>query len=232
MRMLAVVLFLALVCQIACACPGGPEGANCRGTSPLMASAQLERDIESGKLSQRTEAALDMLIRVAEGELKKKGAILEGASMRAEWDQDIRYQFRKFVNSKDIGDHAPISLWLSEKYQMLEFILGVEVCKATHLSDMHTLNHAIPIVFRPCTFPMDAVQGQRIDEYRRHFSHGQVYYGLVPVTGYWVVYASVTTASAGTGFIYFSGLIASAAEKLISFVTPGLSDKLYRAACE
>ena len=229
-----VMLMVLLMSSIVFSCPGGPEGANCRAKiSPLMESAKFEQDIKSGKLAERSEAAIDMLIKIGAAELKKRGYLLEAASMHAEWNSEFRYEFRKFagVNGRPIGDHKPISQWLKDKYDMMEMILGVQVCKATHLSDLKTLNHAIPVVFRPCSFEMDGVNLPRKDEYRNHFSYDDIYYGLVPVVGYWGVYIAVTAGSAGTGFAFFSGLIASIAEKAISLVTPGLSDFVFEKAC-
>lgn len=202
--------------------------------SPLMESARFEQDIRSGrlkKLADKTDVALNTLIRVAIGELKKRNKIKEAQVLSDEWEYKYRNSFKTYIYSRDIGDHAGLSQWLTEKYRMLELILGKEVCKKTHLSDMHTFNHAIPVVFRPCTFPMDAVTIPRKDEYRNHFSYGEDYYGLTPVVVFWTTYVAVTAASSGTGFVYFSGMIANLAEKAISLVTPGLSDFVFKTAC-
>jgi hypothetical protein len=202
--------------------------------SPLQESAKIESDILNGKLSMRTEKALNFVIITAAAELRKKGHKSEADRMEQEWNGFYRNQFRQYamgMEMKDIGDHAPLSQWLAEKYELLEAVLGVEVCKKTHLSDLKTLNFTIPVVFRPCTFPMDGLTLARVDEYRNHFSEGQHYYGLAPVTAYWIVYASVAGATMGTGFVFIAGIAGDIAEKLFALITPKLSDTIYKKAC-
>lgn len=230
MKKTLVMLFTSLLI----ACPGGPEGANCRSNkiSPLMESANLERDIKIGKMAERAEKALGTMLSVAEAELSKRGHARDAQVMDFEWNNQFKFTFRNFASgmNKDIGDHAGLSQWLTDKYNMIEAVLGKDICKQTHLSDIKTFNHTIPVVFRPCTFPMDSVPGDRISEYRRHFSEGEELYGLVPVTGFWICYAAITFGSSGT-FVYFAGILSSIAEKAISFVTPDLSDFVYTKAC-
>lgn len=200
--------------------------------TPLQHSARVEQDILNGKLAARTEEAMTNLIGVAYGELRKKGHKYEAETMQNEWYSTYRQMFRNYANAmRDIGDHKPLSQWLADKYTMLEMVLGVTACKQTHLSDIKTFNFTIPVVFRPCTFPMDAIGGERINEYRNHFSEGQTYYGLVPVTTYWVVYGVTTAATMGGGFMFVAGLAGSLAEKLIAVVTPKMSDKVYNKFC-
>lgn len=200
--------------------------------SPLQESARLEQDILNGRLAENVEKSLDALIHVAATEIRKKGHSFEADSLESEWFSTYKYSFRSFTNGmRDIGDHAPLSVWLAQKYDQIEFILGVQVCKNTHLSDLKTFNFTIPIVFKPCVFPMDNVSGDRMSEYRKHFSEGNTYYGLVPVTSYWITYAAITGATFGTGYVYIASLGATVAEKLIAMVAPKISDKVYERAC-
>lgn len=200
---------------------------------PMSESAKIETDIENGKLAQRTQKALDTVLGVASGELRRHGHYAEADNLDMEYWNTYRDAFMSYFmgEDRDIGDHKPISQWLADKYDMLELLLGVGVCKQTHLSDIKTFNFTIPIVFRPCTFPMDSVLGVRIDEYRNHFSEGDVYYGLVPVVTYWVVYGVTTAATMGGGFVFIAGIAGSLAERLIAIVTPNLSDKVFTRAC-
>lgn len=203
-------------------------------TKPLSESAKIEQDILEGKLADRTQKALGNIIMTAAGELRKKGHSQEASQLESEWFDRYQFDFKVFasgMSSWDIGDHKPLSKWLADKYEMLEIILGVEVCKRTHLSDLKTFNFAIPVVFRPCTFSMDAITDPRIDEYRNHFSYGSIYYGLVPVVTYWVVYGVVTASTMGTGFVFIAGAAGALAEKAIALVTPKLSDKVYTKFC-
>lgn len=202
--------------------------------SPLQSSAKLEKDISNGKLAERTELALDTAINVTANELIKAGYVLEGKSFQGEWYSTYKSEFHDFafgIDSHDIGDHKPLNQWLADEYDKIEVILGVSFCKSTHISDLKTFNFTIPIVFKPCTFPMDAITIGRIDEYRNHFSEGKIYFGLVPVVSYWITYAAVTGATMGTGYFFVAGLVGDAAEHLITYITPKLSDSIFTKSC-
>ena len=109
--------------------------------------------------------------------------------------------------------------------------LGVEVCKALHLSDIKTFNFTLPIVFRPCSFPMDAVTITRKAEYRNHFAQGKVYYGLVPVITYWAINAPCMIGTAGLATM-LCGPAASIAEWFMGYsIAPWLSDKIFDGVC-
>lgn len=212
-----------------------PNSAAEYSASPVQETAKIEADILNGKLAQRTEQALNTIFSVAEGELRKRGHEKEAYDLQMEWADKYRSEFHRFAESmgRDIGDHPDqiFSKWLDDKIDMLIFLLGMDVMKATHLIDLKVFNDTPKIVFRPCTFNMGSITIPRNEEYKNHFSYGEELYGLVPVTTYWVVYGVVTAASSGTGFVFFSGIIASGAEKLISFVTPKLSDTVFHKAC-
>lgn len=189
----------------------------------VQTAARLEQDILDGKLLTQTNIALSNLIRTAAGELRKRGHSYQGNQMETEWFDTYQYRLLK---GRDIGDHGPLSQWLADKYNMLEFLLGVEVCKALHFSDLKTFNYCIPVVFNPCNPEWDK------EEYKRHFSEGSVYYGLVPTVSYWVLYGACGAATMGTGFIYGCGLAGAISEKLVAmFVAPRLSDFIWDKAC-
>lgn len=226
MEKLVVVFALALATQFAIS----------SDVSPVQESARFESAVNDGKFGDRAEKALGNLIKLGSNEMKKKGALLEAAAMESEWAQEQQARFRSVVTmkSKDIGDHPDqvLSKWLDEKYKTMEFVLGIEFMKKTHLSDIHVFNATPKIVFRPCTFNMNAVTGERIDEYRRHFAYGQYYWGLAPVTTYWLTYGSCGALTAGTGYLFICGGISDISETIVGkFVAPSLSDKIYRRAC-
>lgn len=182
----------------------------------------------------RTERALSMLLKVAAGELRQKGFRGAAEDLEDEWENKYRAvlkEYTKEIYSYDIGDHKPLSQWLAEKYAVLELLLGVEACKRTHLSDLKTFNFTIPVVFRPCTFEMDLVLGERKAEYVKHFNEGEVYYGLFPVTAYWGAYASCGFATAGSGFVLVCGLAGTAAEKLAARVGDNIGERIWNRRC-
>lgn len=223
MRIIALTLLLCLSIN-----------AHAKRTTPAREVARFEQDVLDGALPERTQKALNTLLGVAYGELTKRGHHAEAEKMISEWRSTYSEQFLLFASSsaRDIGDHQSWFPWLADKFQMMRFILGDEVMSATHLSDIYVFLYAPPVVFRPCSFSMDLVPGERIDEYRRHFNMGSSFYGLTSVVVYWGVYAAVTAASSGTAFVFISGIVATIGEKLYAnFVGGRLSDWVYNSAC-
>src|SRR4051812_32358064 len=171
------------------------------------------KEIESGNittLALRTDQALNQLVARGLSELRTKGD--EAYATRTEWDWGQNYQgylTRALMRrgGRDIGDHAPLIQWLASFYDHLELVLGVDACRSLHLSDIKTFNFCIPVVFHPCTFPMDNVQGEREDEYRRHFAQGTVYYGLCSVVVYWIADIACMAGTYGTGIGWLCGPI-------------------------
>lgn len=195
----------------------------------------LKAEIRSGNLdalAQRSDAAIQAMVARGVKELAIRGDEVYAAQAQSEYETKFRGYLTRMVRSRDIGDHKPLVEWLDSFYERLEFVLGVELCKATHLSDLYTLNHCIPVVFHPCTFPMDAVGGDRESEYQRHFAKGSVYYGLVPVVTYWALDIGCVAATQGAGTIWLCGPIAGAGEYLMAtFVAPKLSNAVYEHVC-
>lgn len=203
--------------------------------SYLQESANVERDVLNGKLHERAVKAIDAVIKLLSVELRKRGYKDKSERLDFEWNEVHRWTYEEYVSGKrDIGDHPTqlLNQWIEEQVVMAEMVLGVSFCKTAHISDLRVLNATPRIVFRPCSFEMDHVQGERIDEYRRHFSRGSVYFGLVPVVTYWGSYIGCGFASAGTGFVYACGLVGELAENLMGhFVTDRLSNVIYKKAC-
>lgn len=181
-----------------------------------------------------SDAALDAIVGLSMQKLKEANDTDFASVMEIEWAEKYHgFIANAMLNRHDIGDHAPLILWLATLYDHLEAVLGVDVCKSLHLSDIKTFNYAIPVVFHPCTFPMDAVTGTRIAEYERHFDEGAVYYGLAPVVVYWLVNIGCNIISGGGGSLTMvCGLASDLAEKFTAAVTaPVLSDIVYVLEC-
>lgn len=163
-------------------------------------------------LATRTDQALDALVTRAIGQLNDAHEFAAASQYQTEWALKFRGFIVRSMQTRDIGDHAPLIQWLADFYDFVEGVIGVQVAKATHISDIKTFNFCIPIVFHPKTFPMDLVTGTREDEYVRHCNKGDVYYGLLPVITYWVVDIGCDIATHGTGVIWACGTIATVAE--------------------
>jgi len=177
---------------------------------------EVKADLMAGRLAERTDFALDGMIRVAVQRLKNDGFEFEGQKIKKEWEEQWKGYI---VRTRDLGDHAPLSQWLADTYKKIEALLGKEVCEWLHLDDINVMNYAIPVVFHPCDIEWDKA------EYQRHF---------VPFCGvlaYWGTLVPCLLFSAGT-MVFFCSPIASLAEHLmVTFIAPGISDKVYERFC-
>lgn len=179
-------------------------------------AADFRREVEQGRLREKTNGALNAIVRFAVYKLKQKGYKKEAAKLLSEWQgQWDGYLVRM---DRDLGDHKPLSKWLAEKYDMLELILGADVCHMLRLDDIKIINFAIPVVFA-CVDNVDEA------EYRKHF---------VPLAGttiYWVSFFACVGGTWGTGF-FFCGPISMGCEFLTeNFVAPKLSPPAWKLAC-
>lgn len=201
---------------------------------------QYAREIEAGIedesaqmpfLKKYSDQAINGALERATKELRKKGAY--GLADEIEFEWAAFYGQSLFTSERNIGDHKPILQWLSDRYRQIEAVLGVQLCKSLHISDIHSMNHGVPVVFKPCSFPLDNfTEDQRLEEYIRHFGGGNpgddIYYGVLPVTGYWA--ANIGCLSAGGAFL--CGPLAELTERLLGLVSPFLATKLYNRFCE
>lgn len=209
-----------------------------RATALQSEVLRIRNEIASGKMdavAQNTEAMLWSIVKVANANLKAKGRVDLATKYEYEWNN--KYKGMLVNRAKlhfiygDIGDHHPLVQWLADFYNTVEATLGIEVCKMLHISDIKSVNFSIPVVFRPCTFPMDAVTISRIYEYKNHFAEGAVYYGLVPVVTWWAVSIGCWSGTAGVGS-FLCGIAATGAEWTMGkIVAPNLSNFVFRSAC-
>lgn len=181
--------------------------------------------IENGRLAEKTDQALDAMIRLAVYKLNRVGKKKEAKVLLREWED----QWSGYITrTRGIGDHAPISAWLSEKYRMLEFTLGKDVVYTLRLSDIHTINHALPVVFK-CVDNVDEM------EYFLHFVHDDSptgpYRGLAPVVTYWVSFFACVGFTWGTGFLFCSPISMGIEWFTKSVIAPKLNEPLWKKAC-
>ena len=197
---------------------------------------EIRDDIQNGRMSamaRRTDEAIKYMIQRGNEELRKRGDYDGAYFFEFKYQTEFSgYLTKMVVSDRNIGDHKPLSTFLADYYNRLEFIIGVDMCKALHLSDIKTLNFCLPVVFKPCSFDMGTVTIARKDEYRKHFAQDDVYYGLVPVVVYWVIDVPCMMFTAGIGAL-FCGPIAGVAEYgMANFLAPKLSDSLFDSVCK
>jgi len=181
-------------------------------------------------VAMRGDQALDAMIALAIQKLRDAGKGDYADNAESDYGTYYHGYLTRMHLMRDIGDHAPLLQWLADFYNYIEGVLGVKTCKSLHLSDIKTFNFAVPVVFHPCTFPMDNVKGTKEQEYQRHFAMGAVYDGLIPVIVYWVVDIACMIATYGTSAGGVCGIAADAAEYLMAhFIAPPLSNRIYES---
>lgn len=199
---------------------------------------QIRKEIKEGGIpaaARRAQMSLDSIFLVAQVNLEAKGYRNQAYYIKYQWRTFYRAELMRVAMASqfgdDIGDHSPLWQWLADVYDKVEKALGVEVCKALHLSDIKTMNYGLPIVFRACTFPMDNVTIGREHEYRNHFAKGSVYYGVVPVATWWAISIGCWSGTSGVGS-FLCALAATGAEWLMgNVIAPHLSDQIFEAVC-
>lgn len=231
MRALLLVLCLCITAP-ACAITANTEDAgheSARGIARAIRSGRL------AELARRSDDTLDAIIRVAVVNMRAGGDLYWRDADRIEWQWNHKYRgmLVRDALTRGIGSHHPLIQWLADAYAVIEAALGVEVCKALHLSDIETLNRGVVVVFNPRSFPMDDVPGARIDEYRRHFAYDDTmnhYYGVSAVVTWWGISIGCWAGTSGFG-AFLCAIAATGGEWLMGHVLgPKLSDLVYHTA--
>lgn len=207
---------------------GGPLSSDDRKDVERRAKA-ISRDIERrdfGALAEKSNLALRGIMRVAVRNLKKRGFKDEAKKLQREW-RSLDGTLIEVVSRRnwDIGDFAPLNQWLAVAYEILELKLGYDLCRLLRLSDIKTINYAIPVVFKPCPY------GET--EFALHFIHDSKYRGLCPVIAYWVTIITCNIMTFGSGNIFFicSPLGWGVETATDRWVAPYLAPKLYELMC-
>lgn len=203
--------------------------------SDVKAIASQINDPKLLNLAQKTDKVIGLIISHAVETLHDQGFDRDAEEINMQYKSSYRGFVENMVSdTHHIGDHKPLLDWLAKTYATIESKLGVQTCKALHLSDLKTINFAIPVVFHPCDFNMDNLPVDRQSEYRRHFSkddNSDALYGLVPVTTYWIIEGACLVGTSGLGSI-LCGIGASGAEWFMgNSIAPSLSDALFNKIC-
>lgn len=161
-------------------------------------------------LAIRTDEALDSMMQVAVVNLRAKGELFWADADEIEYRWRFEFKGMAQDETRDIG-HIYLIKWLEDTYQKIEGALGVEVCKALHLSDIKTVNCFLGIVGHLCTYDMTGVLESRKQDVRDHLAKGAVYYGIGPVVTWWAISIGCWTFTAGAGS-FVCAIASSAAE--------------------
>jgi hypothetical protein len=191
--MIKILLTLLLIPMVACAEFDGKKFGEIR--------AQAFRDeISTGQmdaLAYRGDQALDRAVHRALAKLVANGKVAYATQKQAEWENQYQGTLSRSRMKQGIDDRRALWVWLSDFYNVVQMVLGVAKCKATHLSDIKTLNDTIRVVFNPCTFDLLGAPN-RSAEYQNNMckdSTGDMLYGFASVVTYWVVDGACAVAT-------------------------------------
>lgn len=182
-------------------------------------SRDFERDIRMGKMRERTNVALNAIVRLAILKLRVNGYKLEANRIEREWTGKWDGYILRVGRGPGDHTHKPLSDWLQQKTDTLRLIFGDQFMHMTRLWDLVVINDSIPIVFS-CE---DNVGEQEFSEYFIPFSGVVLYWGsfFACVGGTW-----------GTGFM-FCGPIAMGCEFLDThFLAPKLNGWVWGLSCQ
>lgn len=193
----------------------------------------LRREWEQGglrRMAQRTDQALNGIIRLGIANLKKHGFYSEAKDMEKGWLAH-EGEVTRIINQtgRKIGDFEPLSTWLAVAYFVLEEKLGYDICRALRFSDLMTFNFTIPVVFSPCKYGLT--------EFTYHFVHDDPnvfhpYKGLAPVVAYWTSVITCSVATFGAGYFFICSPIGMLVELGVDrSVAPWLAPKIYNWSC-
>lgn len=188
---------------------------------PDLELERFEREFDQGQfvhMAERTEAALETMLRLAHSELWKRGYPDEAERMIYEWREFWAGYLPMIVMLEGLGDHAPLSVWLAEWYDRIESMLGPATMRLLHLDDIEVLNYSIPVVFhlKQISEPVD------LPEYGVHW---------IPFTGsvaYWSVLLSCEIVTSGSGWRLVCNPGATAGEfAMIKLIAPRYTERAY-----
>lgn len=227
MTRLLIVLLACLTLSAAkaagCGAPGEGGPSNC-GDEVMEVSDRVDRmarwygtEIHQGRLRERTNLALNAMVRFAAFKLRAKGHKIQANKLINEWEgQWSGYLMRV---GRDLGDHRPLSQWLAEKYAILEFIFGTDFMEFTRLVDLKIINFGIPVVFS-CVDNVDEV------EFEKHFVP------LGKVTVYWSSFFVCVGGTWGTGFLFCSPISWGLEFAAGRWVLPPLNRTVWEWSCQ
>lgn len=185
---------------------------------------QVAYDIENGRLAPRLDEALHNLVKMGVWHLKDRGH--NHIAMRSWFEFNERYinYFEVAFQGHEIPDkYPPLSEWLRNFYNTLEFILGEPAMRTTRLFDIKVINNCIPVTF--CLFGIE--ESIDLTQYEPYFV------ALSGTITYWVANGICIGATWGTGAFWLCSPIAWGAENLMEkFLAPRIVSPSFNLFCK
>lgn len=213
-----------------------PGGSDERAAMQAAINARNEfvRALLAGDFQEITRQSFDHAIKDLANQLEnEQHKVAEAQELRQEWGNDggvsqFQMAFALKLGYDDLGDHAPLFVWLEQFFVKMENKYGSIITKLPIVDTVRTINFALPVVFTPASSRWQlAGQDNRI-EYRKHFipfANIVTYYGSL-------VACNVITVKSGNAQL--KRLCKPAAEKLKfamgRYIAPHISDFIFKIA--
>jgi hypothetical protein len=203
--LLAVITFIAVTTQV---------HANDFSTGEAAAERAQQQMIQTLSKSQTDSVreGVDQMMKVTVETLVEMGHQREASRLQKEW-----VKVRTWLSTtEDLGDHDPLSKWLSATYNVIHGVLGAKRMAQLHLDDIFVINYALPVVISP-----QHDWGRM--EYALHF---------IPFTGVVVFWAGMNAcmdALAGRrgAFVFCERINSTMKRAAMSGVAPKLAGFIY-----
>lgn len=201
--------------------------------------------LQNGENRGLAVEAMTNMVNLASDALAARGYTTDALELQSDWDD--HYASVVAGLKRDVGDHEPLSWWISLWYAALSAELGDDFMEKSHLKDLWVMNLVIPVVFDPhqasewCDeqlhkYPADTCQA----EYRRHFAGTKyirndpyatetLHHGFSGVVTYWIAWGGCQAATWGLGWFAICTPVSTVAEIAIEkFVAPKASEAIWR----
>lgn len=212
--------------------------------NPIAAS--VSQRLQDGDSRALAAEALTEMVNLASDALDRRGYHTDALEIRDEWEGHYALVVAGVL--EDVGDHEPLSWWISLWYAALSAELGDQYMELSHLKDIWVMNLVIPVTFNPhqesewCAeqlhmHPQDTCQA----EYRRHFAGTKyvrhdpyattaLHHGFAGVVSYWLTWGSCQAATWGMGWFVICSPAGSLAEIIVEkTVAVHASDLIWRS---
>jgi len=143
-------------------------------------ASEIKTNPTPAKMRWYLNAVLEAMLRRADYFLRIRGEDAAADEIWAEWKIHKKHLFA--IGREDLGDHKPLSEWLSRLYVRLEAKLGKWAMVQLGLDQIKIVNYAVPVVFYP------KMPGIDRKEYRLHFAP------LAKVIAFWMILSACEVA--------------------------------------
>ena len=193
---------------------------------------EFREDIEKGgllRLANRSEQALDGMLRIAYLNLKRKGHHDFAAEVNEGWQERrgivMAMALNIGQNGRPITDYAPLSAWLANTTQKIIETLGWDIAHALRLTDLHSLNFGLKYIF---SFACENGEA----EFLNHFADDPHFRAVFPVIAYWTANITCTIATFGAGYFFVCSPVALLVQWGAQKIAPAIGGTIYGWACE